>query len=508
MDWRAKTLAREFLASERGAIVRDWGGRAPIVLCYPHSYAVGMSSLAVHGLYRWFNALPGILCERAFAWLDRPAPEAPLLTLESQRPLGDAAALAFSVSFEMDYFHVLDMLRRAGVPVLASERQEGDPLVILGGPAVAANPEPLAPVADAIVIGEAEPILAELAESVRASFAQERGETLATLAALPGVYVPALHRGQSIARLWQPDLDAYPCATTLYAPRAEFGDMHLIEISRGCGRGCRFCLAGQWYRPTRERSVASILSQVHEGLRQVNKVGLVAAAVSDHSQIEELVAGLRALGAAISVSSLRVHPLSPALIEALAASGSRSITLAPEAGSERLRRAIRKGVTHQQVLDAAQAVHGRFGSLKLYFMIGLPSEEEADIEELLALAGESARLFGGEVVVNVTPFVPKAHTPYEREAMAPAEVLEARLVRLRQGCKALHLPLRAEGLGEARVQAALARGDKALGLALTAMPRPAPNRLERALQAAGLEMERYLVARPPQMPLPWDFIAP
>jgi len=508
MDWREITLARRLLASERGASVRDWGGRLPIVLAYPNSYGVGMSSLAIHGLYRWLNALPGVVCERAFAWLGRrPEPGAPLLTLESQRPVRDAAALAISVSFELDYFHVLEMLRRTPLPLRAAEREDGDPLVILGGPAVAANPAPLAPVADAIVIGEAEPILADLVDVLREGWVRHRAATLAALAALPGVYVPALHDGRPIERLCQSDLDAYPTGTSVIAPQAEFGDMFLIEISRGCLRGCRFCLAGQWYRPLRERSMESVLAQAQEGLTHLNKVGLVGAAVSDYSAIGDLAMRLRKMGAALSVSSLRVHPLSLPLLAALAESGSQSITLAPEAGSERLRRAIRKGVTHAQIIRAVEAVRGRFASLKLYFMIGLPGEEDSDIEALLQLVGEVAGLFDREVVVNVTPFVPKAHTPYQREAMASAEVLETRLARLREGCRALRTPLRAEGVAESRAQAILARGDVRLGEALLALPTTSPARLERVLRRTGLDPEVYLAAWAPDAALPWNVVA-
>ncbi len=508
MDWPHIVTARQFLATERGAIVRDWGGRLPIVLAYPNSYAVGMSSLAVHTLYRGLNALPGVACERTFAWFDQPLPpNAPLLTVESQKPVREAAVLAISVPFEMDYVNVVAMLRRVPVPVRAEERQEGDPLILLGGPAVSANPLPLAPIADAIVIGEAEPILGALVEVFRAGWARRRAETLEALAALPGVYVGALHDGhRPVQRLWLENLDEFPAATRIIAPRAEFGDMFLIEISRGCLRGCRFCLAGQWYRPMRERSLESILAQAQEGLRYLPKIGLVGAAVSDYSQIEALVARLREMGAAISVSSLRVHPLPMVLLDALAESGSRSLTLAPEAGSERLRRAIRKGVSHEHILYAAEAARGRFASLKLYFMIGLPGETDEDIEAIVQVVSEVVHIFQREVVVNVTPFVPKAHTPYQREAMAPAEVLEARIARLREGCRALHVIFRAEGLSEARLQGVLARGDRRVGEVLASLPVPTTRGLAQAIARAGLAMDDYLRARPEGAPLPWEFI--
>lgn len=509
MDWPQVVKTREFLATERGAVVRDWGGRLPIVLAYPNDYSVGMSSLAVHTLYHWLNALPGVVCERAFAWLDRPLPpKAPLLTFETQRPVREAGVLAFSVPFEMDYLNLVAMLQRASIPVRAEEREEGDPFVILGGPAVSANPLPLAPIADAIVIGEAEPILKALVGVLREAWARRRMEVLEDLASLPGVYVGALHDGhRPVERLWLRNLDAFPTCTRIIAPRAEFGDMYLVEISRGCIRGCRFCLAGHWYRPMRERSLENIVEQAREGLRHLPKIGLVGAAVSDYSQVEPLVARLREMGAMISVSSLRVYPLPMSLLDALAESGSRSLTLAPEAGSERLRRAIRKGVSHGHILRAAEAARGRFASLKLYFMIGLPDEEDEDIEAILQLVGEVRNLFEREVVVNVTPFVPKAHTPYERAAMAPVEVLEARIARLREGCRALHAVFRAEGVGEARLQGTFARGDRRLGEVLASLKTPTTRALLQAMAHAGLEMEEYLQARPEEVPLPWSFIA-
>jgi radical SAM superfamily enzyme YgiQ (UPF0313 family) len=507
MAWQDVETARAFLASETGAQVRDWGGLVPIALVYPNSYGVGMSSLAMHSLYRHLNALPGLLAERAFAWLDRrPRPDTPVLTLESQRPIGEAAVIAASLSFEMDYFHLVALLRRAQVPLRAAERGAGDPLVLLGGPAVAANPMPLAALADAVVIGEIEPILKPLGQALGGMWERSRDETLDALARIPGVYAPQRHAGAPVVRQRVADLDAYPTGTVVLAPRAEFGDMHLIEIARGCGHGCRFCLAGQWYRPYRERSLESILEQVRQGPGQLARVGLVAAAASDYSRVDELALGLQELGKEVSVSSLRIRPLAPALVDALARTGSRSITLAPEAGSERLRALIRKGITHEDILRATEQVKERFASLKLYFMIGLPTEEDADIEELLELVGQVHARFGRQVVVNLTPFVPKAHTPWERMAMAPEPVLEARTARIREGCRRLRVELRAEPVSAARVQAALARGDARVGEALLEMPNPAPARLEQALRRAGLSLESELAARPPDAALPWDFV--
>lgn len=212
MSWRPIAAARQLAESELGAVHKDWGGKIPIVLAYPNRYAVGMSSLAIHGLYKWLNDLPGVVCERAFASWDRreSSPHEPLITLETQRPAHEAAAIMFSISFEMDYFNVLAMLRRADIPVRAAERREGDPFVVLGGPAVSANPEPMAAIADAIAIGEAEMMLAPLIETLHLAWDRPRHDTLAAMDRLPGMYVPLEHDGHPIARQWLNDLDSYP----------------------------------------------------------------------------------------------------------------------------------------------------------------------------------------------------------------------------------------------------------------------------------------------------------
>ncbi len=516
MKWEEIARARRILDREQGTIYKDWGGRLRIALAYPNMYYVGMSSLALQTIYRAFNERPHVVCERVF-W-DKGGLQAgrTLISLESQRPVDEFDVLAFTVSYEMDYFHVVEMLRQAGIPPLAEDRDEDWPLVLGGGPALSMNPEPVVPFFDAIVIGEAEGIIGDLTERLRDAADSSRGDVLERLAELPGVYVPLVHHNdptrpdwRPIDRLWVRDLTAHPTVSCLYTPDTEFGDLHLMEIARGCGRGCRFCLAGYIYRPPREVPVDVILDWAREGLRHRDKLGLVAAAVSDHTEIDRLAEELRRMGARVSVSSMRTDPISVPLVELLAESGTQTLTIAPEAGSQRLRDVISKTQREEDLLAAVDlAERLRFPQLKLYFMVGHPTETDADIQALVDFVLEARRRFSRRITINTTPYVPKAHTPFQWEPMAPVEVLKRRQRWIKRQLAPHRVGVRADSPEWAAVQGVLARGDRRLAQVLLRVEELSIPAFRRAMAECGLSAEEYLGAWPQDRPLPWRIVNP
>jgi radical SAM superfamily enzyme YgiQ (UPF0313 family) len=537
MSWKIIEKYRRILAAEKGATPKNWGGKLALCLVYPNRYRTAMSNLGFQAVYAQLNAHPDIVCERAFL----PDPEdmkeygksrTQLLSLESRRPLADFSAIAFSVSFESDYLHIPRIFTLAGIPPFARERSDSHPLVLAGGAALFLNPEPVAEFMDLVCVGEAEALLPPLLSLLREE-GLERNSLLERSAGLPGIYVPSLYQvsydgprveairslpgaPNRVARVWSGELDRHGTVSEIFTPDTEFSDMHLIELSRGCPRGCRFCAAGFIYRPYRQRSLAKVKEEVDKGLAQHKRIGLVGAAVSDYRGVGELCRYILEQGGKVSVSSLRIDGLNDELIGALRESGHKTVSLAPEGGSQRLRDLIKKDIDEEQILGACdRLIENGILNLKLYFIVGLPGETNADLEEMAALVAgirervvNAARAKGrlGEVILSVNPFVPKPFTPLQWCAMEDVKSLEEKIRFLQQSIGSLaNLRMISESPRDAYLQALLARGDRRLGVFLVRAAELGNWR--RGAKEIGLDTDR-LVYRdiPLDETLPWDVI--
>ena len=481
-----------------------------MAVAYPNSYYIGMSNLGVHTLYRRFNSYADVVAERVFWEGDEGRP---LLSLESRRPLADFAVVAFSIPYELDYFNVVRVLRAGGIPLYAAERDGRHPLVIAGGATITANPMPLAPFFDCLCIGEAEAILPDMLALLTEGMAGSRPELLKALASLPGVYVPRYHTGTPVVRQWVKNLDDFPATSVIITPDTEFGDLYLIEVERGCSWGCRFCLVKSAFCPQRYRSLDSLLTQAREGLKYRKRIGLVGPVVSGHPQIEELLSQLRQMGAGLAISSLRVKPLSAAVIGELARGGVKTLAIAPEAGSPRLRRLLGKGISEDDVLEAvAKIAEQGIGRLKLYFMVGLPTETDEDMAAVVTLAVKckdilDRKRYGGRLSINVAPFVPKAGTPFQWLPMADVATINRRLSWLKKQLQPRGIKVKSDSAAWSQVQGVLARGDSRLAEVLASVEEVSLSGWRRAVAQCRLDIDFYALKRwPLERELPWAAI--
>jgi radical SAM superfamily enzyme YgiQ (UPF0313 family) len=446
-----------------------------------------MANLGFQAVYRLLAEDPRVTADRAYLPDGTREPAVRTLrSFEQERPLASFDVIAFSISFESDYVHVLDCLRLAGLPPLRAERRAGAPLVMAGGPAVFLNPEPLAEFVDLFLIGEAEEMLPEFV-GLAADGPASRDALLERTADVAGAYRPDryepgydergrlarfAYRGHGdgrVVRRYVERLDGFATRSEILTPEAVFGDMAVIEASRGCEWGCRFCAAGFMYRPVRYRSPDALRPEIRAGLAERRTIGLVGAEMASQPGIAALCQEIAAAGGRPSPSSLKADVITPALAAALGAAGNRSVTVAPEAGSERMRRVINKNLTEPEILRAAEwLTAGGVEALKLYVMVGLPTETDADVDAIAELAHKiRARLMTGgkpkigRILVSVNPFVPKPWTPFQWEPMAAIDDLKRKLARVRRALSPIPaLQVETESPREAYLQTLLSRGDR------------------------------------------------
>ncbi len=510
---RSAARPGEHLARERGTVIKDWGGRLPVAVVYPNSYFIGMSNLGVHTVYSQLNSYRQVVAERVFWERENRDNQLQAVSVESGRHLVDFSVLAFSVTYELDYFHITRILSTSGIPLYAADRDERYPLVIAGGPCITANPMPLAPFFDCLCIGEAEPILPVLVPALLEGMSGQRDELLKALSSLPGVYVPRYNHGTPVVRQRAKNLGDYPVASAIITPDTELGNLFLLEVERGCNWGCRFCLVYTTFSPMRCHPVNQLIEQARQGLAWRNRIGLVGPAVTDHPDIEELLVRLREIGAGLSISSLRIKPFSPKVLEELARGGIRTITLAPEAGSERLRRVIKKGISEDDILQAIDRVAGQgIRQLKLYFIIGLPTETDDDIDEIIRLLLKAKdivdrRKSGTRITVTIAPFVPKAGTPFQWLPMAPTATVSRRLALLKKSLPARGIQLKSDSPAWSQVQGVLSRGDSSLARVLADIEDISLAGWNRSIAQSGFDIDEYIGRSwDIDRKLPWEII--
>jgi len=534
MILKTRKSAGQAHEAEIGAIRKSWRGRISIALVYPNRYHVGMSNLGFQSVYRLLNDYDHVVCERAFLPETSRPQTTPLKTVESGKLLSDADVIAFSLSFENDYPHILSILENIGLPLRADHRSDQDPLLLAGGVASFLNPEPIAAFFDCFLIGEAEAMLPRFLEAFEPG--NSKRAILKTIARnVPGAYVPAFYSvdykrdgtiasfkpledvPHSIERTYLKDLARTATCSAILTPDTAFERTFLIEVGRGCPHGCRFCSAGFIYRPPRFRPISLLSENIAQGISLTDRIGLVGSAVSDLPGIGDLCGQYLDKEIRISFSSLRADGLSKELLSTLKQSKVKTATIAPDAGSERMRKVINKGITEEAILTAADSlVANGIPNLKLYFMIGLPTETADDVEAIIRLCKKIKHRFLkssrsqkriGEITISLNCFVPKPFTPFQWVAMDEVSSLKKKIQKIKNELKKVpNIRIHSDIPRWAYIQALFSRGDRKVADILS-LAHTNKGNWAQTLKAVSTNSDFYtLRERDVNENLPWDFI--
>ncbi len=507
--------------------------RLSAVLVYPSSYSVGMDNLGFQGVYGLLASMPGVRCERSFF---EPGLEG--VSIESGLQLKEFDVVAFSVSYENDLVNVLKTLKASGIEPLASKRKGTSPRLIAGGVGAFMNPEPLSPFVDAVFLGEADEALGDIVEALSGSRAGDRESVLEALSSVPGTYVPSLQSpdlgGEAYAadaprpgRRHVADLSETFCSSVVTSTKSHLGGMFLSEVARGCPRRCKFCAVSVWYSPLRFVPVASILGRVDAAIRaassdaagrgsrarRLKSVGLVGACVTEHPEVSALARALVSRQLRVSLSSVRADAGESELVTLVARSGTRTLTIAPEAGSPRLRQLLGKELEEERLFETVAAARDSdVKTLKVYFMVGLPDECTEDVDAIVSLTEAiSSRFRAGEgrgsVTLSVSPFVPKASTSFQRSPMDDEKTLRFKLERLSRGLRKVPgVRFRSPSVRGALMESAISRGSWRTGLALYNSVFEGLG-TRKAWEKAGLSFEdEACKSREEGSALPWDHL--